>query len=202
MGYRYWLRWLPLLLLLVFLGGCVPKHTFTALVFDDLQPVGDLRGTSHTGQPFALAELRGKSVLVFFGYTFCPDVCPTTLLEVAGALRLLAEDNPQTAESLAVLFVTIDPQRDTVERLAQYVPAFHPQIIGVVVEPAQFDGVMSNFGVFAAKSEVSQSSAADYLMDHSAGVYFIDSDGNLAALFSHDTPADVIAADLKVLLKR
>ncbi len=195
-------RLLPLLLLLIFVGGCAPKHTFTGIVFDDLQPVGELRGTNHTGQPFDLVNLRGKSVLVFFGYTFCPDVCPTTLAEVSSALRMLAKDDPKAAESLAVLFVTIDPERDTVERLAQYVHAFHPDILGVVVEPSQLDEVKSNFGVYAEKSDVSHSSAAGYLMDHTAGVYLIDGDGNLAALFPHDTPADVLAADLKVLLKR
>ena len=201
-GYRTGQRLLALLFLLVFLGGCAPKHTVTATVFDDLQPVGELRGISHTNEPFDLADLRGKWVLVFFGYTFCPDICPTTLLEVSGALRLLAKEDPKMADSLAALFVTIDPERDTVERLAQYVPAFHPDILGVIVEPSLFDQVKRNFGVHAEKSDVSQSSAAGYLMDHTAGVYLIDRDGNLAALFSHDTPADVLAADLKVLLKR
>lgn len=195
-------RTLALLLLLGLLGGCAPKHTFTGLVFDDLQPAGDIIGTSHTGEPFALTDLRGQVVLVFFGYTFCPDVCPTTLAEVAGAMRIIAEEDPKATESLAALFVTIDPERDTVERLAQYVPAFHPKIVGVVVEPSLLDAVKSSFGVYAEKSDVSQSSAAGYLMDHTAGVYVIDRKGNLLALFSHDTPADMLAADLKLLLKR
>ena len=195
-------RWLLWLLLLIFVGGCAPKHTFTGLVFDDLQPVGDLRGTNHTGASFDLVDLRGKLVLVFFGYTFCPDICPTTLLEVSSAMRIIAEEEPRAAESLAALFVTTDPERDTVERLAQYVSAFHPDLLGVIVEPSQLDEVKSNFGVYAKKSDGSHSSAAGYLMDHTAGVYLIDRDGNLAALFPNDTPAAVLAADLKVLLKR
>ncbi|MFZ1756133.1 MAG: SCO family protein [Caldilineaceae bacterium] len=197
-GSRLW----PLLFLLILFGGCAPKHTFTGMVFDDLKPVGELVGTSHTGEPFSLADLRGKLVLVFFGYTFCPDVCPLTLSDVGEAMRMIAKDDPKSADSLAALFVTIDPERDTVERLAQYVPAFHPDIIGVVVEPSLLDEVKSNFGVYAAKSEVSQSSEAGYLMDHTAGIYVVDRQGNLLALFSHDTPADVLAGDLEVLLKR
>lgn len=206
MKYRNRLDWFPLALFLVFLlaflGGCTPAHTFTGLVFEDLQPVGELRGTTHRGTPFDLAELKGKLVLVFFGYTFCPDVCPTTLLEVAGAMNTIAQDDPKGAASLAALFVTIDPERDTAQRLAEYLPAFHADITGVVVEPSALEQVKSNFGVYAAKSEAGPSSAAGYLMDHTAGVYVIDRQGNLLALFPHDTPASTLAADLKVLLER
>lgn len=190
------------LLLCVFLASCAPKHTFTGLVFDDLQPVEDVVGISHTGESFALSDLRGKLVLVFFGYTFCPDVCPLTLANVAQAMNIIADEDPKAAQKLTALFITSDPERDTVERLAQYVPAFHPDILGVVVDPARFDAVKSSFGVYAEKSDVSQSSQAGYLIDHTAGVYVIDPNGNLLALFPHDTPADVLAADLKALLKR
>ena len=192
---------MTLFLVLVLLAGCAPKHVFTGTVFDNLQPAGELRGTSHTGAPFDLTDLHGKYVLIFFGYTFCPDVCPTTLVEVAGVLRMFAED-PKLADSLAAIFVTIDPERDTAERLAQYVPAFHPDIIGVVVEPSMLDAVKTSFGVYAEKSDVSQSSAANYLVDHTAGIYALDPKGNLIALFSYDTPPDVLAADLKALMKR
>lgn len=191
-----------LLLIFISLGGCRPAHTFTGTVFDDLQPVGDLRGTTHNGTPFDLADLKGKLVLVFFGYTFCPDVCPMTLANVAGAMRIIGDEDPNAADSLAALFVTIDPERDSVERLAEYVPAFHPGILGIVVEPSALEQAKSAFGVYAAKSEASPSSETGYLMDHSAGIYLIDRQGNLLALFSHDTPASVVAEDLKVLLKR
>jgi len=191
-----------LFFVIVSLSGCAPAHTFAGVVFDDLQPVGELRGTTHNGTSFDLADLKGKLVLVFFGYTFCPDVCPMTLADVSGAMRIIAEEDPKAAESLAALFVTIDPERDTVERLAQYVPAFHPDILGIVVEPSALEEVKSSFGVYAAKSEANVSSEAGYLMDHTAGIYVVDRQGNLLALFSHDTPADVLAADLKVLLKR
>lgn len=191
-----------LFFVIVSLSGCAPAHTFTGVVFDDLQPVGELRGTTHNGTSFDLADLKGKLVLVFFGYTFCPDVCPMTLADVSGAMRIIADEDPKAADSLAALFVTIDPERDTVERLAQYVPAFHPDILGIVVDPSALEEVKSAFGVYAAKSEANVSSAAGYLMDHTAGIYVVDRKGNLLALFSHDTPADVLAADLKVLLKR
>ena len=202
MRYRNGLGFFALLFLLVSLGGCAPAHTFTGVVFDDLQPAGDLRGTTHLDTPFDLADLQGKLVLVFFGYTFCPDVCPMTLADVAGAMRIIADEDPKGGEALAAIFVTIDPERDTAERLAQYVPAFHPEILGVVVDPAAMEQVKTAFGVYAAKSEANPSSAAGYLMDHTAGIYLIDRKGNLLALFSHDTPASALAADLKVLLKR
>lgn len=195
-------RLLPGLLALLLLAGCAPKHTFTGMVFEDPMPAGELRGISHTGAAFDLADLRGKLVLIFFGYTFCPDVCPITLLEVGGAMRILAEEDPKLLDGLAALFVSIDPERDTAERLAEYVPAFHPALTGVIIEPTEFEVVKSSYGVYAAKSDVSQTSAAGYLMDHTSGVYLIDRQGNLAALFPHDTPAAALAADLKVLLKR
>lgn len=197
-----WRRLLPGLLALCLLAGCAPRHTFTGMVFEDLQPAGKLRGSSHTGEAFDLADLRGKSVLIFFGYTFCPDVCPMTLLEMGGAMRILAEDDPKALDGLAALFVTIDPERDSAERLAEYLPAFHPALTGVIIEPTELEAVKSAFGVYAAKSDHSHSGGADYLMDHTSGVYFIDGQGNFAALFSHDIPADALAADLKVLLKR
>lgn len=193
---------LLLFFLLSLMAGCTPKHTFTGVVFDDLQPAGEIRGTRHTGEAFDLADLRGSLVLVFFGYTFCPDVCPATLVDVAGAMRIIAEDDPKAAQSLHAIFVTIDPERDTPERLALYVPAFHPDILGVVVDPSMLDAVKSSFGVYAEKRDVSSSSAANYLVDHTAGIYVIDRKGNLLALFPHDTPSETLAADLKVLLKR
>ncbi len=203
---RMFVQRLSLLLLIpmiaILAAGCAPKHEFTGMVFDDPQPVGDLRGTDQTGKPFDLADLQGKTVVVFFGYTFCPDVCPLTLANVAGAMKSIAADDPQAAQKLVALFVTVDPDRDTVERLAQYVPAFHPNILGIVVDPALLDQVKSSFGVFAEKSDVSQSSAAGYLVDHTAGIYVLDGKSNLLALFPHDTPIDVLAADLKELLNR
>ena len=201
MNYRTRLSIFVLVFLFVCLGGCAPAHEFTGVVFDDLQPAGDLRGTAHLGTPFDLADLKGKMVLVFFGYTFCPDVCPMTLANVAGAMRIIGDEDPKAADSLAALFVTVDPERDTVEQLAQYVPAFHPALLGVVVEPSSLEQVKSAFGVYAAKSEAAPS-AAGYLVDHTAGIYVIDRKGNLLALFSHDIQADLVAADLKILLKR
>jgi len=195
-------RLFPIFLLFLLLSGCAPQHTFAGTVLDDRQPVGDLRGASHTGAPFDLVDLRGKWVLVFFGYTTCPDVCPTTLMEIDSTLRILAQDDPRAAESVRALFVTIDPERDTVERMAQYLSASHPDITGVVVEPSLFDAVKRNFGVYAERSDASQPSAAGYLMDHTANVYVIDGDGALAEVFSYGTPAAAMAADIEALLKR
>lgn len=193
---------LLLLLSTLVVSGCRDNHTYTGQLFEDRLPVGEIHGVSHTGEPFDLADLQGKYVLLFFGYTFCPDVCPTTLLEVSDALETIADGGSRAADSVAAVFVTVDPERDTVERMAQYVPGFHPQIIGVVVDPNELEAVKSSYGVYAEKSDVGEASAAGYLVDHTAAVYVIDREGNLAALFAHDTPADAMAADIKALLRR
>lgn len=187
---------------LLLLSGCADNHTYTGQLFEERLPVADIQGTSHRGDPFDLADLRGKTVLVFFGYTCCPDVCPMTLLEVGDALSGIEESSPRIAESVAAVFVTVDPERDSVERMAQYVTALHPAITGVVVDPEQLEAIKSSFGVYAQKSEASASSDAGYLVDHTAAIYVIDKEGNLAALFSHDTPGAAIAADIQALLRR
>ena len=154
----------------------------------------DFSLTDHTGQPRRLADYRGKTVVLFFGYTQCPDVCPTTLAAMREALGLLGND----ASKVQVLFVTLDPARDTTELLAQYVPAFHPGFVGLRADEATTAAVAREFKVFYSKQP--GSTPDTYSVDHSTGSYAFDPQGRLRLLIRHgESPAN-IAADLKLLI--
>jgi len=145
---------------------------------------------------FRLSEMRGRVVLIFFGYTSCPDVCPTTLAELNQALEQLGADK---ADQVKVVFVTVDPQRDTPERVQEYVNHFNPKFIGLSGTEIELANVWNNYGVF--RQNVESSSATSYLVDHTARVTLIDQQGNLRVSFAFDTPVDDIVHDLKLLLK-
>ncbi|AGA89302.1 uncharacterized protein SCO1/SenC/PrrC, involved in biogenesis of respiratory and photosynthetic systems [Thioflavicoccus mobilis 8321] len=160
------------------------------------QPVGgDFRLRSVDG-PFDLAELRGQVVLVYFGYTWCPDICPTNLVVIARALELLT---PTERDRVQVLFITVDPQRDTAERLAEYVGWFHPDIIGLTGGEAEIAVVARRYGAAFRRYE-SSDSAMGYMVDHSAASYLVDPEGHLALTLAHATPAVDIAAAIRSLL--
>lgn len=146
-----------------------------------------------TGKMRSLGEFEGKVVLVFFGYTQCPDVCPTTLAEAAEALKKLGPK----AKDVQVIFITVDPERDTPELLAQYVPAFHPSFVGLRGDAAQLDRVAKLFKIYYAKSP---SPGGDYTMDHSAAKFVFDKQGRIRLLVQHAAGSDVLAHDLGLLL--
>ena len=153
----------------------------------------ELSLTDHTGKPRTLAEFRGKIVVVFFGYTRCPDVCPTTLSEMKMILDKLGEDR----KKIQVLFVTIDPGRDTPELLARYVPAFDPSFLGLYGDEAATIKAAKEFKVFFQK--VPGKTPDSYTMDHTAASYIIDTQGRLR-LFARYGQPDNIATDLRTLL--
>ena len=191
---------MPLLALLFLFAAC-GRHEFAATVFEDSQPAEPIRGENYDGSPFDLADLEGDTILLFFGYTFCPDVCPLTLLEMAEAKRALEADAPALAADLQVVFVSIDPQRDNLARLEPYVNAFHPQFYGVRVPARELDAIKPAYGLYVVVAE-GQSVADDYyLLDHTSGVYLIDRDGNWQGLFRADVTAEELTADLKELLR-
>ena len=153
----------------------------------------ELSLTDHTGKPRTLAEFRGKIVVVFFGYTRCPDVCPTTLSEMKMILDKLGEDR----KKIQVLFVTIDPERATPELLARYVPAFDPSFLGLYGDEAATIKAAKEFKVFFQK--VPGKTPDSYTMDHTAASYIIDTQGRLR-LFARYGQPDNIATDLRTLL--
>lgn len=151
--------------------------------------------TSHTGDPLKLSDLRGKVVLLFFGYTFCPDVCPTTLADYAQVKKKLGA----SAEQLAVVFVSVDGERDTPERLARYVGSFDPTFIGVTGDEADVREMGKEYGLFFQRQEIKGTSAA-YLVDHSSASYLIDTQGRERFIYGFNTSPDTIAQDIKAIL--
>ena len=154
----------------------------------------DFALTDHTGKPRTLADFKGKVVLMFFGYTQCPDVCPTTMAEMSAVMKELG---PQ-ADQVQVLFVTVDPERDTRELLAQYVPAFDPRFLGLYGDAAATARVAKEFKVFYAK--VPGKTPGSYSMDHTAGSYVFDRNGKIRLFLRHGQGAAPITHDLKQLL--
>ncbi|MEW6133883.1 MAG: SCO family protein [Pseudomonadota bacterium] len=154
----------------------------------------DFRLTDHNGRERTLADFRGKVVAIFFGYTRCPDVCPTTLSDFAMAMRELGAD----ADRVQVLFVTVDPERDTPEMLGKYVPSFYPTFLGMYTDPASLAELAREFKVVYQKNFVK--GPAGYLIDHSAGTYVFDSQGRLRLHMAYGTGPAAIAQDLRTLL--
>lgn len=154
----------------------------------------DIRLTDHTGKPRALADFKGKVVAVFFGYTHCPDVCPVTMSEFAMVARELGKD----AERLQVLFITVDPGRDTPEVLAKYVPAFNPTFLGLYGDAEATARTAKEFKVFFSKQPASGGS---YSVDHSAGTYIYDPAGRLRLFASYGQGAPKLLHDIRLLLQ-
>ena len=154
----------------------------------------DFALTDHTGKPRTLADFKGKVVTIFFGYTQCPDVCPTTLTEMKGVLEKLGPD----AARVQVLFVTIDPERDTQALLAGYVPAFDASFVGLYGSAEATAKIAKDFKVFYQK--VPGKTPGSYTMDHSAGSYAYDPQGRLRLFVRHGQPLEGLVGDLKLLL--
>ncbi len=159
-------------------------------------PTGGAFRLASSAGTLALSDLRGKVVLIYFGYTWCPDICPTNLAFVAAALRALT---PEELARVQVLFVSVDPERDDPQRLAEYSAYFHPQVRGVTGTPEQIAAAARLYG--ATYRRVDQpDSAMGYLVDHSAYTYLVAPDGHLARTLDHATPAPLITAAIRELL--
>jgi protein SCO1/2 len=150
--------------------------------------------TDHAGKARTLGDFQGKVVAVFFGFTRCPDVCPTTLAE----LKLVKERLGADGDKLQVLFVTVDPERDTPELLAKYVPAFDPTFLGLRGDAEATAKTAKEFKVFYQKAP--GSSPDNYSIDHTAATYIYDPQGQLRLFAKHGMGADALAHDLKLLL--
>ncbi len=148
----------------------------------------------HNGKPRTLADFKGKAVVVFFGFTQCPDVCPTTMAEMANVVQQLG---PQ-GEKVQVLFISVDPERDTPALLAKYVPSFHPSFLGLVGDKAATEKVAKEFRVFYQK--VPGKEAGSYTVDHTAGSYVFDPQGRIRLFIRHGQGSEPIVHDLKILL--
>jgi protein SCO1/2 len=180
------------------LNGCKPSATAPTYKATDIAGIDSgktFRLNDHSGQPRTLSDFKGKIVVLFFGYTHCPEACPNTLMELARAMKRLGPD----AEKVQVLFVTLDPERDTPALLAQYVPAFHPSFIGLYGTPQQTIETAKEYRIFYNK--VAGGSPANYTIDHSLGAHIYDRSGKLRLLSSYGMGADDLAHDIKRLLE-
>ena len=183
------------LLLLWLVFGWQPQDRDRALQTPALPRGGDFVLESAAG-PVALADFRGRVVLLYFGYTACPDICPTSLAILAAALRGLDADE---RARVRVLFVSVDPARDDPAHLREYAGYFHPEIIGLTGTAATLAELARRYGVAYRRTEAADS-ALGYLIDHSALVYLIDPDGHLREQLPHGLPADQIIARVRRLL--
>jgi len=180
----------------VALGGCGSgAPTFKASDVTGTTYGRDFALTGHDGKPHTLADFRGKVVVLFFGYTHCPDVCPATLAELAEVMRRLGDD----AARVQVLFVTVDPERDTPELLARYVPAFDPTFVGLSGDNDATARMAKEFRVFYEKR--AGSTPDTYTVDHSAGTYIYDPQGRLRVYVSYGQGPDVFVHDIRELLR-
>lgn len=150
--------------------------------------------SDHNGQLRSLSDFRGQAVVVFFGYTSCPDICPGTLARFAEAMKALGPD----AAKVQVLFVSLDPERDSAERLKAFVPWFYPSFLGLRGDAGQTRAVASEFRVFSARKEVG--GGLGYVLDHSAGAYLYDPAGRLRLYVKDGAAVADIVADLRLLL--
>jgi protein SCO1/2 len=170
--------------------------TFRGTLYDPAVPAPEIVLSRDDGSSFRLSEQRGNVVLLFFGYTSCPDVCPVTLSE----LRNVNDELGRNAGQVQVVFITVDPERDTPAKIQEYVSIFNPSFIGLSGSLDELQPVWTDYGVYREVQEESNS-AAGYLVNHSARVYVIDPDGNLRLSYSFGTPTDDIVHDLKILFK-
>ena len=192
---RHFLLWLCCVLALT---ACekpqTPKVPFANTDITGLDYAKGFALTDHNGQPRTLADFKGKVVVVFFGYTQCPDVCPTTLSELASIKKALGSE----AERLQVIFITLDPQRDTPELMAGFVPAFDSSFLGLWGEQAVIDKVAKEFKIFAQK--VPSKDGKSYTIDHTAGSYVFDDQGRIRLFVRHGQGGDGLQKDLQRLL--
>ncbi len=180
----------------VLLTACEPaKPPFNSVDITGIQGYGnDFRLTDHKGQARTMADYRGKVVAIFFGYTFCPDVCPTTLSEMRQVMQQLGGQG----EKLQVLFITVDPKRDSQEVLGKYVPSFHPSFLGLNGDDAAIRQVAKDFKIVARVAE--GKSADSYTVDHTAGTFIFDTQGRLRLMAPYGIGAEKLAADIKRLM--
>jgi protein SCO1/2 len=156
---------------------------------------GDFTLTDQHGDKRATSDFHGKFQLIYFGYSFCPDICPLGLQNMSGALQALGRD----LDDIVPIFVTIDPQRDTVENLKIYASNFHPKFIMLTGTPSEIAAVLKSYKVYAAKAKP-DGTMADYLMDHSTLIYLIDREGHFVKSFPHTTPPEELAKAITLLL--
>ena len=169
---------------------------------------GNLRG-AQVGGDFALQNGRGETIsnqslkgrwrLVYFGYTFCPDICPTDVQKMAQVLRLLEKDAPKAAQKLVPIFITVDPARDTPAIASEFAAQFHPRILGLSGSPEAVQQALKAYRIYARKQE--GATPGSYLMDHSTMIYLMDDQGAPVQFYTREESAQAMAQSVKALVR-
>ena len=190
----------PVLLAVILVGCSLPgqeeKYTYYGGTFDPPNAAAPINLTDQTGQPFSLDQLEDKVTLVYFGYTFCPDFCPTTLLDIQRVEQALGDD----AADVEVVFVSVDPARDTEARLQEYMEFFGPDYYAVRGSEEQTREVARAWNIMYAAKEPDENGR--YLVDHTTSLFAIDRQGNLALTWAYGTDVDNITEDIRHLLQQ
>jgi protein SCO1/2 len=196
---RTFYQTISLLLLAAALVACgkveTPPQKFSTVDITGAPWGKDFHLTDHHGQPRSIADFKGKAVVLFFGYINCPDMCPMTMFKLATAVKQLGKDG----ERVQVLFLTVDPERDTPAVLKQFAPAFHPTFLGMYSDESTIEKTTKDFKVFYEKQK--PGAGGFYTVDHMGGSYVYDPQGRLRLFISDEHSADTIAQDLRTLLK-
>jgi protein SCO1/2 len=171
--------------------------TLHGIVLESPRVAEDFTLPASTGEEMSLSDFRGKYVVVFFGYTYCPDVCPMTLNELQQMVKTLGA---KRAEEVQVLMVSVDPERDTPEQLATYLDYFNPSFVGMTGTVADIQPVASQFGIYFERQSASENTG--YLVDHTSAITVIDPQGHVRMIFTNGTKGADMAADLAYLIRR
>lgn len=177
------------------LTACGQPYTFHGLLLDAPTPAADFSLTGPQGQTVHLSDFRGKLAVLFFGYTSCPDVCPTTLVDLARAMKQMGNK----AADVQVIMVTVDPERDTPQRMGDYVAAFDDRFLGLSGTPEAIAAAATPFGIYYQKHE--GTAATGYLVDHTASLNVVDQEGRMRLVLPFGISPESIAEDLAHLLR-
>lgn len=175
-------------------AASVPAPAFTNTDVTGLGYAHDFALKDFNGKPRSMADFKGKAVVIFFGYTQCPDVCPTTMHDLGDVMTQLGP----SADKVQVLFITVDPERDTAQLLSQYVPAFDKRFVGLTGTLPEIDKTAKDFHVYYQK--VPGKTKGSYSMDHTAGLYIYDPEGRIRVFAGNAATMESIVHDLKILL--
>ncbi|MCZ7569398.1 MAG: SCO family protein [Ardenticatenaceae bacterium] len=186
------------LLLALVLSGCGPQHTYGGTVVDPPLEVPAFTLVDTAGQPFDLKGAAGQITLVFFGYTNCPDTCPLTMAHLKQAVAQL---RPQETERVQVVFVTVDPDRDTPEVVGRFVHGFNPSWVGLTGDPAVLAQARKAYGVYGEPAESGHADHAAYEVVHTDRVFALTGPGAVRLIWGSDTPPAMLTEDIRALLR-
>lgn len=187
--------------LLIVLAGAAALYFTRGTSTDAAPPLagapigGAFALTDQDGNRVTNDSLKGDYRLIYFGYTYCPDVCPVDVQRMAEAYRMLEASDPELADNLTPVFVTVDPERDTQAVVGEFVSAFHPDLVGLTGTREEVDQAIAAYRIYAAKG--SGTSETDYLMDHSANIYLMDETGEPITFFGRDMGPEAIAQEIR-----